>query len=260
MANCRQKGNGSLWREDELRMLDKLYAEFSGKVDKKALARLITEELNDAGFGRSEGSVAYKLEMVYGSYGCKRKWGEEETKALREVYEMYKDHRPAKQVPVLVSEELAKMGISRTPDSVRNRINKVIKGEYRSASEEWSEPEVELVEELKERYGKAMGRSNRLAGMIADELKRKGFNKNVSTVKEKIGANLYNKAKERPWTQSDVDVVHWFHQRGCSAKSIASDLNRKVEDVEQMLKMRPTQIGADATIYYRSPVIAWTLR
>lgn len=255
------RGNANMWSRRELEILDEVRLGMSGKYRKAVIAKKAREALMREGFERSEGAVLYKLEMLYGKDGCRREWEEEETRALLELYEKYKDYRPANRIPEIISNELSQMGIVRSPGSIRNRIHKHIKGNSQNPSGgEWSQEEIALVEELKDRYTSKFGTSKKLAGMISDELKRKGYNRNVSSVKAVIKAESGSKSLLRPWSQSDVDLVHWFYKRGCSVKSIASDLNRRIEDVEEMLKRRPLSVTSDSTIYYKSPVSAWTLK
>lgn len=254
------RGNANTWSRREIEILDEVRLEMSGKYRKAAIAKKAREALMREGFERSEGAVLYKLEMIYGKDGCRREWEDEETKALLELYEKYKDYRPANRIPEIISNELSQMGIVRSPGSIRNRIHKHIKGNSRNPSREWSKEEIALVEELKDRYTSKFGVSKRLAGMISDELKRKGYNRTVSSVKAVIGTESESKSLIRPWSQSDVDLVHWFYKRGCSVKAIASDLNRRTEDVEEMLKRRPLSVTSDSTIYYKSPMSAWTLK
>ena len=190
----------------------------------------------------------------------RRSWSEIEIELFLNLYEKYKDHACQREIIALIYADFKSKGIPRSYGSIRNCYYKHKSGRLIMPLAEWSQEEMAIVEELKDKYESKFASPNKLARMISDELKRKGYNRNVSSVKAVIKAELGNKSLRRPWSQADVELVHWFSQKGYSVKEIAKELKRRQSDVEEMLKRKPLPKVSDPAIYYKSPVSAWTLK
>lgn len=50
---------------------------------------------------------------------------------------------------------------------------------------------------------------------------------------------------DRPMTPDSVELVHWYAERGFSARRIAKEINRPVEAIRKALQMRPPAIDRE---------------
>lgn len=190
----------------------------------------------------------------------RRSWSEIEIELFLNLYEKYKDHACQREIIALIYADFKNKGIPRSYGSIRNCYYKHKSGRLIMPLAEWSQEEMALVEELKDKYESKFVSSNKLARKIADELNLKGYKRNIVAIKAFIRDSTNSKIYSRPWSQADVELVHWFHQKGYSVKEISKELKRRQADVEEMLKRKPMSKVSDLAIYYKSPVSARTLK